>query len=281
MINLEINPPHGGSISSLIEKIKESGINEYVDRYIITDNPLSKLRMSSILSAIKVKEAFNKPVMPTMSMRDKNKLSLQSSLLGANDFDITDILCLTGDKAKDEKGVLEGNSILLLNIIHHMNNGTNFCGRELNPKIKTISPYAVSEAIISKTVKKKMVKKLRFGAKGVITQPIYDKETLEVLINSFEEAIKETGSKATLTLGFFPLFSSKTANFINDNIPGINVPKNIIDELDLAYISGNEEEVGLRISKEVFKMLKNHSENIHIMSSNRFDLLKEIIIEYK
>ena len=68
MINLEINP--------LIEKIKDSGIDQYVDRYIITDNPLSKLRMSSILSAIKVKEAFSKPVMLTMSMRDKNKLSL-------------------------------------------------------------------------------------------------------------------------------------------------------------------------------------------------------------
>ena len=280
MINLEINSPHGGSIAPLIKKIKDSGIDIHVDRYIITDNPLSKLRMSSILSAIKIKEAFNKPVMPTMSMRDKNKLSLQSSLLGANDFDLTDILVLTGDKAKkDEKGVLEGNSTLLLTIIDRLNQGENYCGRELNPKINIITPYAVSEAVLSKTVKKKMIKKLEFGAKGIITQPVYDIETLNLLTEAFDEAVKETGSDATLTIGFFPLFSSKTANFINDNIPGINVPKNIIEELDLGFISGNEEEIGRNISKRIYKMIRKDHKDIHIMSSNKFEVLKEIIEE--
>lgn len=277
MINLEVNPPHGGSINTLIEKIKESNIDIHIDRYIVTDNPLSKLRMSSILSAIKIKEAFNKPVMPTISMRDKNKLSLQSSLLGANDFGLDNILVLTGDEAKDEKGVREGDSTLLLTIIDHLNKGINYCGRELNPKVNKITPYAVTEAVITKTIKKKMIKKLDFGAKGIITQPVYELETLKRLQEAFEEAKKETGKEATLTIGYFPLFSSKTANFINDNIPGIEVPKKILDELDLAYFEENEENIGLKISKELFKMIKDNSKDVHIMSSNRFDLLKEII----
>ena len=277
MITLEINPPHGGSIGPLITKIKNSGIDIFIDKYIVTDNPLSKLRMSSILSSIKIKEAFNKPVIPTMSMRDKNKLSLQSSLLGANDFGLNEILVLTGDKAKDEIGVLEGNSTLLLTIISHLNNGTNYCNRELDPKINTIIPYAVSQAIISKTVKKKMIEKLKFGAKGIFTQPVYDYETLISLKKAFLEAKEETKSDAILIVGFFPLFSSKTANFINDNIPGIKVPKRILDELDLAYMDDKEKEVGLEISKNIYNMIKDESDNIHIMSSNNFDLLKEII----
>ena len=277
MITLEINPPHGGSIGPLIEKIKKSGIDTYIDKYIVTDNPLSKLRMSSILSSIKIKEAFNKPVIPTMSMRDKNKLSLQSSLLGANDFGLNEILVLTGDKAKDEIGVLEGNSTLLLSIISHLNKGTNYCNRELSPKIDTIIPYAVSEAIISKTVKKKMIEKLKFGAKGIITQPVYDYKTLLSLKDAFLEAKEETNSDAVLIIGFFPLFSSRTANFINDNIPGIKVPKEIIERLDLAFMENKEKEIGLKISKNIFKMIKTESNDIHIMSSNNFELLKNIL----
>lgn len=279
MINLEINPPHGGSIKPLIDKIIASDIDDYIDRYIVTDNPLSKLRMSSILSAIKIKEAFNKPVMPTMSMRDKNKLSLQSSLLGVNDFGLDNILILTGDKAKDEKGVLEGNSTLLLTIIDHLNKGKNYCGRELEPKINRITPYAVTEAVITKTIKEKMIKKLRFGAKGIITQPVFDIDTLNKLKESFKEAKEETGSDATLTIGFFPIYSSKTANFINDNIPGIEVPKDILDALDLAYFKDKEteREVGLGLSKDIFKMIRKNSKDIHIMSSNNFELLREII----
>jgi len=94
------NPPHGASMDGIIKKIEESKVTEMIDGFSVTDNPLAKLKMSSILSAIKLQERFLKPVIATMSMRDRNKLSLQSSLLGANEFDIRIILALTGDPAK-------------------------------------------------------------------------------------------------------------------------------------------------------------------------------------
>ena len=86
-ITVEINPPHGASIDGIIADIKKYNLQDKVTGFSCTDNPLAKLKMSGVLSAIKVQQTFGKPVIATMSMRDKNKLSLQSTLLGANDFD--------------------------------------------------------------------------------------------------------------------------------------------------------------------------------------------------
>ncbi len=115
-ITVEITPPHGSSISTVIEKIEAIGLHKKVNGFSVTDNPLAKLKMDAVLSAIKVQKRFKKPVIATMSMRDRNKLSLQSTLLGANDFNIRVILALTGDPAKlsdqpEVKGVLERDSI--------------------------------------------------------------------------------------------------------------------------------------------------------------------------
>jgi len=135
-ITVEINPPHGASIDGIIADIKKHSLQDKVTGFSCTDNPLAKLKMSGVLSAIKVQQTFNKPVIATMSMRDKNKLSLQSTLLGANDFDLRCILALTGDPAKfsdqpDVKGVLERDSTLLLSIIHHLNKGVDYSNKAL------------------------------------------------------------------------------------------------------------------------------------------------------
>ncbi len=124
-ITVEITPPHGASMEPILKEIERSNISSKIDGFSVTDNPLAKLKMSAVLSAIKVQERFKKPVITTISMRDRNKLSLQSSLLGANDFDIRVILALTGDPAKlsdqpEVKGVLERDSTLLLSIIYRL-----------------------------------------------------------------------------------------------------------------------------------------------------------------
>ena len=105
--------------------IKASNLADKVSGFSCTDNPLAKLKMSGVLAAIKLQQTFGKPVIATMSMRDKNKLSLQSEILGANDFNLRCILALTGDPAKlsdqpDVKGVVERDSTLLLSIIYHL-----------------------------------------------------------------------------------------------------------------------------------------------------------------
>jgi len=289
-ITVEINPPHGASVSHLIEDIKKYNLQEKVSGFTCTDNPLAKLKMSGVLSAIKVQEAFNKPVIATMSMRDKNKLSLQSTLLGANDFDLRCILALTGDPAKfsdqpEVKGVLERDSTLLLSIIYHLNNGVDYSNKALNPPPRPIYPFAVSNAYAKdmKQLQKRMVKKLNYGARAIITQPVYDLENAKELLYLFEEAkemsIRDTAKEAQLVLGQFPIVRARTANFIDDKVPGINVPKEIIDEMNLAAMDGEEKEreIGFALSKKIFDDVMQEHGKVHLMTHNRFDLCAELI----
>jgi len=289
-ITVEVNPPHGASIDSLIADIKKYNLQDKVTGFSCTDNPLAKLKMSGVLSAIKIQQEFGKPVIATMSMRDKNKLSLQSTLLGANDFNLRCILALTGDPAKfsdqpDVKGVLERDSTLLLSIIHHLNKGVSYSNKPLNPAPKPIYPFAVSNATAKdmQKLKKRMVKKLNYGARAIITQPVYDldnaKELLALFDEAKEESIRETAKEAHLVLGQFPIVSARTANFIDDKVPGISVPKPIIDEMNLAAMDGSdkEREVGFNLSKRIFdEMMKEHGK-VHLMTHNRFDLCAELI----
>jgi 5,10-methylenetetrahydrofolate reductase len=289
-VTVEITPPHGASIDKIIENIKLLNLDKKVAGFSVTDNPLAKLKMDATLSAIKVQNSFNKPVIATMSMRDKNKLSLQSTLLGANDFNLRTILALTGDPAKlsdqpEVKGVLERDSTLLLSIIYRLNNGLDYNNRPLNPKPKPIYPFAVSNAYAKNmnNIKKKIIKKLNYGARGIITQPVYDLDNAKELIEIFEEckvkSVRDMAKDAKLILGQFPVVRARTANFISDNVPGITVPKHIIDEMNLAGMDGEEkeQEVGFALSKEIFDNIMKIYPKVHLMTHNRFDLCVQLI----
>jgi len=289
-ITVEINPPHGASVDAIIADIKKHKLDEKVTGFSCTDNPLAKLKMSSVLSAIKIQQTFGKPVIATMSMRDKNKLSLQSTLLGANDFDLRCILALTGDPAKfsdqpDVKGVLERDSTLLLSIVHHLNKGVDYSNKTLKPAPKPIYPFAVSNATAKdmNSLKKRMVKKLNYGARAIITQPVYDLENAKELLALFDEAkeisIRDTAKEAHLVLGQFPIVRARTANFIDDKVPGISVPKEIIDEMNLAAMDGEtkEQEIGFALSKRIFDEIMDVHGKVHLMTHNRFDLCSKLI----
>jgi len=293
-ITVEITPPHGASISNIIDKIESVGLDKKVNGFSVTDNPLAKLKMDAVLSAIKVQERFKKPVIATMSMRDRNKLSLQSTLLGANDFNIRVILALTGDPAKlsdqpEVKGVLERDSTLLLSIIYRLNNGLDYNNSKLNPPPKPIYPFAVSNSYARnmKTIKRKILKKLNYGARAIITQPVYDLENAKELLEIFEEAkaesIRDSAKEAQLILGQFPVVRAKTVNFIADRVPGITVPKSIIDEMNLALMDGEEREreVGFYISKSIFNDIMKTHPKVHLMTHNRFKLCSELIDNLK
>jgi 5,10-methylenetetrahydrofolate reductase len=223
-------------------------------------------------------------------MRDKNKLSLQSTLLGANDFDLRCILALTGDPAKfsdqpEVKGVLERDSTLLLSIIYHLNNGVDYSNKALTPAPKPIYPFAVTNATAKdmRNLQKRMVKKLNYGARAIITQPVYNLENAKELLELFEEAkemsVRETAKEAHLVLGQFPIVRARTANFIDDKVPGISVPKDIIDEMNLAVMDGEEreQEVGFALSKRIFDEMMDLHGKVHLMTHNRFDLCSKLI----
>jgi 5,10-methylenetetrahydrofolate reductase len=127
-----------------------------------------------------------------------------------------------------------------------------------------------------------MQKKIKHGAKGIITQPVFDLDNAKNLLELIESANKECCNekkKAQLILGVFPITKLRTAQFLASHVPGINVPKCWIEELRSASKDGIEKEyeVGLNLSKELFNDIKAIHPNIHLMTANNFDIAKEIL----
>jgi 5,10-methylenetetrahydrofolate reductase len=269
----------------VLNKIEQSNVVEKIDGFTITDNPLAKMKYGSLFGAIRIQERFQKPVIATVSMRDRNRIALQSDLLGANDFGVRGILALTGDSANmsdqpNSKGVFEGDSTLLLDIIDAFNNGIDFSGKELSYKPRHIYPFAVINSFAKnpKTLFKKMKKKMEHGAVGIISQPVYNIEQAKKLLDIFEKAKAESGNHSCrLVLGFFPLVRFRTARFLASHVPGISVPTKWLDSLRLGLENGNEEEIGLQMSRKLFEDLLSLHGKIHIMSANNFNLVRELI----
>ncbi len=288
-ITLETTPGHSAQFAPTIEKIAELELDKYVDGFSTTDNPLAKLKYNSLFAAKMLQERFNKPVIATMSMRDRNKIALQSDLLAANEVDIRSILALTGDPANlsDQphvKGVFEGDSTLLLEMIAAFNSGMSYAGKPFAVAPKEIYPFAVvnSYAKNPKTLQKKMQKKIKHGALGIITQPVYDVENAKLLLDLIEKANNECCSdqkRAELVLGIFPITKLRTAQFLSAHVPGINVPDEWIEKLRVASKDGLDEEykVGFELSKELFEKLKELHPKIHLMTANQFKIAKDIL----
>jgi 5,10-methylenetetrahydrofolate reductase len=170
-ITLEITPPKSPDFSKTVSALQTIPSLSKIDGFTVTDNPLAKLKYSSVLASVKVQSELKKPVVCTVSMRDKNNLAMQSELLGLNDFDVRGILALTGDPARlsdqpNVKGVFEGDSSQLLRMIRFFNEGVDFGGKAINPKPKPIYPFAVSNSYsknfssLSKKIHKKIEKSL-------------------------------------------------------------------------------------------------------------------------
>ncbi|MFZ9659340.1 MAG: methylenetetrahydrofolate reductase [Arcobacteraceae bacterium] len=288
-LTLETTPSHEPTFDSIIEKIKEHELASKVDGFTTTDNPLAKLKYNSFFAGIKLQQVFGKPVIATLSMRDRNKIALQSDLLGGNDFDVRAILALTGDPAhmSDQphtKGVFEGNSNMLLEIINSFNNGMDFSGKPFKIAPKEIYPFAVVNSFAKnfKSLEKKMNKKISNHAVGIITQPIYDIENGKLLLESFENAKREftdERSKSELILGIFPITKLRTAQFLASHVPGIYVPNAWIDALAKASKISEEEEykVGMDLSIKLLNDTKKLHHKIHLMTANRFDIASELL----
>lgn len=291
LLTLETTPIHEPTFEPIIEKIAQLGLDKKVDGFSTTDNPLARLKYNALFGALKLQNRFHKPVIATMSMRDRNKLALQSDLLGANENDLRTILCLTGDpaSASDQpalKGVFEGNSTLLMDIIQCFNAGIDYSGKPFKTQPKPIYPFAVCNAHANtpRHLMKKMATKMSHGAVGIITQPVYSMENANMLVELLKEAKKEIGKEAheaELILGFFPIIKLRTAQFLSAHVPGVHVPTLWMEKLAHAkkISEAEENKVGFELSLQTFRMLKKVHPKIHMMSANNFELIADLLAD--
>ena len=265
---------------NLIEQLQHIS---HIDAFVCTDSPLARFKPSSILSSIKLQQALKKPVICTLSMRDRNSIALCGDILAANEFGLRLFLTLTGDSIKygdclESKGVFEDNSLKLGAIIDNLNEGRAINGKTLREKAERIYNFQVINAYAnnSQSLINKMQKKLEAShISAFFTQPVYSLEAAEFLLTNLEKLNIQNNTHCTLVLGFFPVLSYKGALFLRDKLPGVYIPNQWIQSLENAHKKGIEEEkkVGLEQSLQLFKQIQKLHNKFHFMSANNPTLL--------
>lgn len=275
VVTAEVGPPKGTDISEMIHHIEL--LKGKVDAVNVTDNQSAVMRMCSLSVCKIVLDHGLEPILQ-MTCRDRNRIALQSDLLGANVLGIKNVLCMTGDhvSAGDHKGakpVYDVESVQLLKIVDSLNNGRDMSGNELKgatdffqgavvtPEANPIEPQLI-----------KFEKKVKAGARFFQTQAIYD-------IEKFKEFMRYARKHPVKILaGFVVLKSAGMANFLNNNVPGIRVPQELIEELKAA---GREKalDTGMNITARHIRQLKEEGicDGVHIMAIGMEDKVPEIM----
>ncbi|HHD11311.1 MAG TPA: 5,10-methylenetetrahydrofolate reductase [Deltaproteobacteria bacterium] len=271
VITAEICPPRGTDTTQFIEKARL--LKERIVAANVTDNQRAVMRLSSLASSVLLLKEGVEPVFQ-MTCRDRNRLAIQSDVMGAWVLGIKNILLLTGDHVsfgdhRDAKAVYDLDSVQLVQTVEGLNRGVNLKGRELRGGTDFYIGAVVSpEAEPFEPEWIKFEKKVDAGARFFQTQAIFDMERFK---RFFDDALK-LGVK--VLAGILLLKSAKMAHYLNANVPGIKVPQSIIEELEA---SGDELQKGIEIAARQIRELRRFCHGAHIMAIGKEEKVVDII----
>jgi methylenetetrahydrofolate reductase (NADPH) len=271
-VTIEYNPPKGTNIASVLDNAKQlvgrvHGVN-------VTDNTAAVVRAGSLPVCRLLYELGHDPVMQ-LTCRDRNRIAMQSDLMGAHMLGIRNILCLTGDYPtvgdhKEAKPVYDLDSVQVMQLVQGLNNGKDMVGNKLDGSTAfTIGAAATPEADLVGPVLAKFEVKVKAGAQFFQTQAVYNPDVFA----SFMKHVRPFNVK--VLAGILLLRNAKMAEFMNANIPGMSVPQEMIDELKAA--GDRAEDVGVDIAVRSIKAVRPHCDGVHIMAIKATHRLGEII----
>ena len=264
VVTAEVGPPKGICVDHLVEEAKEhlSGITAVN----VTDNQSSVMRMGSLPTCVALKNAGLDPILQ-LTCRDRNRIALQSELLGAAMLGIDNILCLTGDHTKmgdhpGAKPVFDLDSVSLLHTACQLEKGVDLAGNPLVGEAPKFAKGAVvspcSDSVDAQLAK--MERKVMAGAEYFQTQAVFDSEKFI----SFMEKAKEFGKP--VQLGVIIPKSAGMAKFMNKNVAGVNVPQWMIDELAADKEKAKAGITGVELAAKVIKECRPYCQGLHIMA---------------
>jgi len=277
-VTVEVEPPKGADCSGSIQaarQLKRIG----VDAVNVTDNPMARLRMSSIAVAGLIQRETGLESVVQFTTRDRNVLGIQSDLLGASGLGLKALLCLGGDPLKigdypNGHQVSEVDTLGLLRIAKILNAGSDLVGNPIGAATAFAIGCAANPAARDlETELSKLRAKIEAGATFAQTQPVFDVGALETFFGRSE------AREIPVLIGLIPLKTLKQTLYFANEVPGMVVPEETIARMRKASEKGPgfEAAEGLAIARELAAAISRIAPVIHIMPMQRYSLVEEIL----
>jgi methylenetetrahydrofolate reductase (NADPH) len=275
IITSEIGPPKGTNLDKMLHHIDI--LKDAVDAINVTDHQSSVMRFPSIGGCLEIKDKGGEPILQ-MTCRDRNRMALQAELLFAAYRGINNVLCLTGDAVpvgdhKEAKGVFDLDSLQLLKTIRLMESGLDLGGNKLEGALEFCAGAIVTpEADPIEPQLIKFEKKVEAGAEFIQTQAIYDLDNFARFMQYARQF------PVRILAGIVLLVSAPMARYMNQNVPGIFVPQNLIDELASAP-KGTALNKGIEIAGRMIATIKKEKmcDGVHIMAIGKEEVVPDIL----
>ena len=264
VVSAEVGPPKGFHIENILEEAKTylSGITAVN----VTDNQSSVMRLGSLAVCKALKDEGLNPIFQ-LTCRDRNRIALQSDLLSAAMFGIDNVLCLTGDHTKmgdhpQAKPVFDLDSVSLLHTVTKLESGEDLGGNPLIGEPPKFAKGAVvspcSDSVDAQLAK--MERKVAAGADYFQTQAVFEPEKFI----KFMEKAKQFGKP--VQVGIIIPKSAGMAKFMNNNVAGVHVPDEMIEELKADKEKTKAGITGVEIAARIIKECKPYCQGVHIMA---------------
>jgi 5,10-methylenetetrahydrofolate reductase len=273
VVTAELGPPKGTNLEAFFRQAGH--LKGRVDAANVTDAQSALMKMASLGACRRLKEFGIEPILQ-MTVRDKNRMALQAEILAADALDIHNVLVLTGDPMKigdhpEAKPVFDVDAGQLIELIKKLENGADMSGNKLDGAPKMCIAAALNPCVedldteISKTRHK-----IEKGAEFFQTQGVFDLARF----TRFIERYKKEGFKTPVLAGIILLKSAKMANFMNEKIPGVFIPKEMIERLEKAAEPRAE---CVSIAAEIIERTRAHVQGIHVMAIGWEELVPEVL----
>ncbi|HEY9868764.1 MAG TPA: bifunctional homocysteine S-methyltransferase/methylenetetrahydrofolate reductase [Candidatus Obscuribacterales bacterium] len=268
-VSVELDPPKGAVARKLLqaaEKLAKAG----ADSINVGDSPMARVRMSSMATCLLIQEQVGIQTIIHFTTRDRNLMGIQADLLGCQALGIHTVLALTGDPPSvgtyaHATAVYDVDSIGLIRIISELNRGLDIAGNSIGSPTRlsigcAMNPTAENRALEIDRVRRK----IEAGAHFVMTQPIYQMRDLTDFLDDFGDC------PVPILVGIMPLHSSKHAEYLHNEVPGITIPERI----RLAMEKSGEEgaRVGLELAEELLEEVRKIAAGVYLVPSfGRYD----------
>ncbi len=275
VVSVELDPPRGLNPRKAIEGailLKRLG----ADCINIGDSPMARVRMSAIALAVLMKERAGIEPIIHFTSRDRNLMAIQSDLLGAHALGIRNVIALTGDPPTSgdyarATGVWDVDSIGFIKVLKQLNGGTDWAGNSIGKATDFFVACAANPTADDLDMEIDRVRrKLEAGADCLMTQQIYSAQILERFLERLGPI------DVPLLVGIMPLQSSKHAEFIHNELPGVFVPDDVRERMRLAGENGKAE--GIAQARELLEDCRPLVNGVYLVPSfGRVEIVGELV----